>query len=107
MHSVIFCIEEHAYVCMYAFMYVCVKGFSAFYVFYYISTPHYAYDCIFYSTVAGRKFLHYCDVVHKFSDDIIMQRREELLQVYNMIGDQILSGLLNRKQNQLESTKTF
>ena len=78
-----------------------------YFVFYYVSTPHYAYDCIFYSTAAGRKFLHYCDVVHKFSDDVIMQRREELLQVYNIICDQFLSGLLNRKQNQLESTKTF
>ena len=80
-----------------------------YFVFYYVSTPHYAYDCIYYSTAAGRKFLHYCDVVHKFSDDVIMQRREELLQVYNIsvIGDQFLSGLLYRKQNQLESTKTF
>ena len=77
--------------------------------YYYVSTPHYAYDCIFYSTAAGRKFLHYCDVVHKFSDDVIMQRREELLQVYNIsvISGQFKSVLLYRKQNQLESTKTF
>ena len=76
---------------------------------YYISTPHYAYDCIFYSTAAGRKFLHYCDVVHKFSDDVIMQRREELVQVHNIsvISGQFKSVLLYRKHNQLESTRTF
>ena len=80
-----------------------------YFVFYYDSTPHYAYDCIYYSTAAGRKFLHYCDVVHKFSDDVIMQRREELLQVYNIsvIGGQFKSVLLCRKHNQLESTRTF
>ena len=66
--------------------------FSGFYNFI-VSTPYYAYDCIYYSTAAGRKFLHYCDIVHKFSDDVIMQRREELLKVSNiiMIGEQFNS----------------
>ena len=45
------------------------------------STPHYAFDWIYFSTAAGHKFLHYCDIVHKFSDDVIMQRRKELQQV--------------------------
>ena len=45
------------------------------------STPHYAFDWIYFSTATGRKFLHYCDIVHKFSDDVIMQRRKELLEV--------------------------
>ena len=54
-------------------------------VFYYGSVPHYAFDAIYFSTAAGRKFLHYCNVVHKFSDDVIMQRRKELLQVFSMI----------------------
>ena len=50
--------------------------------FYHIcSTPYYAFDWVYFSTAAGRKFLHYCDVVHKFSDDVIMQRRKELQQV--------------------------
>ena len=45
------------------------------------STPHYALDWIYFSSAAGRKFLHYSDIVHKFSDDVIMERRKELLQV--------------------------
>ena len=49
---------------------------------YLYSKPHYyAFDWIYFSTAAGRKFLHYCDIVHKFSDDVIIKRRKELQQV--------------------------
>ena len=71
-------------------------------------TPHYAFDTIYFSTAAGRKFLHYCDFVHKFSDDVIMQRRKELLQVFSIIsGYNILYQYFCRKHNQLESTRIF
>ena len=49
-------------------------------------TPYYFIDSIYYSTADGRKFLHHCDVVHKFSDDVITQRRAELLQVHDYIS---------------------
>ncbi|XP_065910276.1 cytochrome P450 4B1-like [Dysidea avara] len=45
-----------------------------------VFTPHYAIDWIYFNTTAGRQFLHYCDVVHKFSEGVIVQRREELLK---------------------------
>ena len=43
------------------------------------SAPLYAINWIYFSSSAGRSFLHHCDVVHKFSEDVIVQRREELL----------------------------
>ena len=45
------------------------------------SKPHYAYDWIFFSTAAGRKFLHCCDVIHEHSNDVIMKRRMEIARV--------------------------
>ena len=45
------------------------------------STPFYAYDWIFFWTAAGRKFLQCCDIIHKYSYDVIGQRRMELQQV--------------------------
>lgn len=48
-------------------------------------TPQYAFDWIYFSTATGRKFLHYCEIVHKFSNDVIMERRKELLEgVHNL-----------------------
>lgn len=43
------------------------------------SYPLHAVDWIYFSSSAGRNFLHHCDVVHKFSEDVIVQRRKEIL----------------------------
>ena len=43
------------------------------------SAPQHVFDWIYFSTSTGRKFLHHSDAVHKFSEGVIMQRREELL----------------------------
>ena len=43
------------------------------------SAPQHILDWIYFSSSAGRKFLHHSDVVHKFSEGVIMQRRKELL----------------------------
>ena len=45
------------------------------------SNPLYVFDWMYFNTPAGRQFLHYSDVVHKFSEGVIVQRREELLKV--------------------------
>ncbi|XP_065910275.1 ultra-long-chain fatty acid omega-hydroxylase-like [Dysidea avara] len=42
--------------------------------------PLYVFDWMYFNTPAGRQFLHYSDVVHKFSEGVIVQRREELLK---------------------------
>ena len=46
-----------------------------------LSNPLYFFDWIYFNTPAGHQFLHYCDIVHKFSESVILQRREELLKV--------------------------
>ena len=38
-------------------------------------------DLIYYFTSSGRDFLHYCDVAHKYSEEVILKRRRELLEV--------------------------
>ena len=40
-----------------------------------LSNPLYYYDWIYFNIPAGHQFLHYCDVVHKFSESVIVQRR--------------------------------
>ncbi|XP_065909678.1 cytochrome P450 4F6-like [Dysidea avara] len=45
-----------------------------------ILSPQYFFDWVYFSTAAGRRFLHCCDVVHKYSEEVIMKRREELLK---------------------------
>ncbi|XP_065910268.1 ultra-long-chain fatty acid omega-hydroxylase-like [Dysidea avara] len=46
----------------------------------YPSNPLHLIDWIYFNTTAGHQFLHYSDVVHKFSEGVIVQRREELLK---------------------------
>jgi len=38
-------------------------------------------DLIYYCTPSGREFLHYCDVVRKYSEEVIIKRRKELMEV--------------------------
>ena len=45
------------------------------------SNPLLAFDWIYFATAAGHKFLHNCNLVHKFSEEVILQRRDELLKV--------------------------
>ncbi|XP_065886152.1 cytochrome P450 4F12-like [Dysidea avara] len=45
-----------------------------------ICTPHYALDWMYYFTASGRKFSHYCNLAHEYSEKVIVQRREELLK---------------------------
>ncbi|XP_065911380.1 cytochrome P450 4F6-like isoform X2 [Dysidea avara] len=45
-----------------------------------VFSPQYFFDWVYFSTAAGRRFLHCCDVVHEYSEEVIMKRREELLK---------------------------
>ncbi|XP_065885820.1 cytochrome P450 4F6-like isoform X2 [Dysidea avara] len=45
-----------------------------------IYNPLLIYDWIYFKTADGRKFLHHCEVVQKYSEDVILERREELLK---------------------------
>ena len=49
------------------------------------SKPHYHFDWIYFNTRSGHEFLHCCDIIHKYAEDVIVQRREELLDVSNFI----------------------
>ncbi|XP_065892053.1 cytochrome P450 4F6-like isoform X2 [Dysidea avara] len=42
--------------------------------------PHLYFDWVYFSTATGRKYLHYCDVVHKCSEAVILRRKEELIK---------------------------
>ncbi|XP_065885838.1 cytochrome P450 4F6-like [Dysidea avara] len=42
--------------------------------------PLLIFDWIYFNTADGRKFLHHCEVVQKYSEDVILKRREELLK---------------------------
>ncbi|XP_065910267.1 cytochrome P450 4F12-like isoform X2 [Dysidea avara] len=44
------------------------------------NNPLHFFDWIYFNTPAGRQFLHYSDVVHKFSEGVIVQRREQILK---------------------------
>lgn len=45
------------------------------------STPQYALNWIYYCTKSGQKFSHNCDLAHKYSEKMIVQRSEELQKV--------------------------
>ncbi|XP_065897731.1 cytochrome P450 4F6-like [Dysidea avara] len=45
-----------------------------------VYNPLLAFDWIYFATAAGHKFLHNCNLVHKFSEEVILQRRDELLK---------------------------
>ena len=70
-----------------------------------LSNPLYYYDWIYFNIPAGHQFLHYCDVVHKFSESVIVQRREELLKVEYL--SQYKNMLFFRLQNQPENIWIF
>ena len=70
------------------------------------SSPLYPVDWLYHSFPAGRKFLHHCDIVHKFSENIIMQRRKELILkvelwfylFHAVIHIQLIAGLTATKK---------
>ena len=68
----------HAYVHLY--MHGCVWGISSLFCLF-NSNPILFSDLIYYFTSSGREFLHCCDVVHKYSEEVIVKRRKELLEV--------------------------
>jgi len=45
------------------------------------SNPLIVFDWIYFRTADGLKFLHYSNIVHKYSEDVILKRRAELLKV--------------------------
>ena len=46
------------------------------------SNPLLFSNLIYYCTPSGRELLHYCDVVHKYSEEVIIKRRKELMEVF-------------------------
>ena len=52
---------------------------------YLCSFPLYAFDWIFHLSPAGYRFRYYSKIMHKFTDDLIAKRREELLHVSDSI----------------------
>ncbi|XP_065885802.1 cytochrome P450 4F6-like isoform X2 [Dysidea avara] len=42
--------------------------------------PLLIFDWVYFKTADGRKFLNYSKIVHKYSEDVILQRRDELLK---------------------------
>ena len=71
---------------VYAYMFFIGKSFSSSGLLFLLmnSNPLYFSDLIYYSTRSGHEFLRYSDVVHKHSEEVILSRRKELLEVYYM-----------------------
>ncbi|XP_077186109.1 ultra-long-chain fatty acid omega-hydroxylase isoform X2 [Paroedura picta] len=42
---------------------------------------HHHFDCLYYLTADGRRFHHACNIVHRFTADVIQRRRETLSQM--------------------------
>ena len=71
-------------------------------------------DLIYYFTSSGREFLHYCDVAHKYSEEVILKRRRELLEVHIILPTFNLFTNFHKwvrawhhKEHSLENIKIF
>jgi len=92
------CVYVCVCVCAYVYVYasvcvhVCVRAFVHLYVhgcvwgisslFYLFNRNPILYsDLIYYFTSSGREFRHCCKVTHKYSEEVILKRRKEILEV--------------------------
>ena len=68
-------------VCVHAFVHARVCGVFLVYFIFFNRNPILYSDLIYCFTSSGREFHHYCKIAHKYSEEVIIKRRKELLEV--------------------------